>query len=281
MEMEEELRQYEEQLGDVLKILEGNPEDGDALALKAELEEMIQLTKDVIEEEKKEAAQAQAQVVAPIDRKESKGASNITLISQSLSVKQGPLEFSGWKVGDVCTTVWLGDGKMYDAVVSQLKPTTRSAVVTFVGYNNQQDTPLDFMTKKERVGGDVEEGAAAASEESAKKKKKTDDGERKMPVILATDSELVVKRKKLEMRKIKKEMRRVEKEKEQEKKVSSWKEFQKTSGIANKTSIFKSPDGVAGSVGISNSGKGITNNQSGARKKWTTTTSSSNAPDPK
>ncbi len=47
-------------------------------------------------------------------------------------------EFGGWKTGDKCRTVYLEDGKMYSAVITAFRVEARSAMVTFVGYLNQQ-----------------------------------------------------------------------------------------------------------------------------------------------
>lgn len=175
-------------------------------------------------------------------------------------------EFGGWRIGDQCRTVYLGDGAKYPAVISVLKPETNSAVVTFAQYFNQQDTPLVFL---ERVEPSLDEqradrGARGVSGEGPEKKRKTE------IVIKPTDDEKTVERKKRLLKKQKRELKQAEKEKVQEKKLDHWRSFQNTHGArkgVTKTSIFKTTDEAT--VGVS---KGVAKpvGAQGVRQKWTT-----------
>ena len=177
------------------------------------------------------------------------------------------MEFMGWRVGEKCQTMYLADGAKYPAVISVLKPATQSAVVTFVQYLNQQDTPLAFLERIEPPADALQadgKGKAAAGER-AEKKRKTE------IVIKPTDAPEVVERKKRLLKKQKREAKSQEKEKIQEKKVNHWKSFQNSAaakrGGVKKTSIFQSSD--TGTVGVVR-GKAQQSGATGVRQKWTT-----------
>ena len=92
--------------------------------MEAELTDVIKLTKDLIEEQKKPAA-------PPVSEQEA----STTKKAHSLArqVKAPDEELGGWRVGDKCRTLWIKDGAKYNAVIAKLVKARKSAVVTFIG----------------------------------------------------------------------------------------------------------------------------------------------------
>jgi survival of motor neuron-related-splicing factor 30 len=220
MNEEEELIEYERQLAEVNDKLAETPDDEELLSLKTELVEIIELTRSLLDEQKAERKPHLAPPPPPPP-------SSHVGISQAAKryINSEVTELSGWRVGDRCRTVFLDDGQKYSAIVSTLKPETKSAVVTFVKYLNQQDTPIVFLERVVEVEAVVAAAAAAAGEVKGGDKK---DGKRQI-VIKATDAPEVVERKKRLLKKQKREVRTAEKDKERTTKINSWQSFQTAS----------------------------------------------------
>lgn len=279
MAEEEELHEYLRQLAEVKTKLLKKPNDADLLSLKQELEEIIELTRGLIEEQ---AAERKSAVVAPPPPPPPAGAQAGHADERRVGISQAAkryvssevTELSGWRVGDRCRTIFLGDGKKYPAVVSTLKPESKSAVVTFVKYLNQQDTPILFL---ERV---VEEEAAAAAAEAgaAEAKGQKKDGGKKKIEIKATDAPEVVERKKRLLKKQKREEKTAEKEKAQNSKINSWQSFQNASASRPPASTaaalvaaskFKGTTGAAsGSDGAAFGESSAKAGAKGVRTRW-------------
>jgi survival-of-motor-neuron-related-splicing factor 30 len=245
---EAELKEYEKQLADVVLKLQRSPRDADLLSIKQELSEIIELTRNVLAEQKKEEKEAPEQKLGAGGNPARVG------ISQAAKryVNNEVTELSGWRVGDRCLTLFLEDGKKYPAIVSTLKPETKSVVVTFVKYLNQQDTPLVFL---ERV---------AAEEEAAPAKTEKDGGKRAV-VIKATDAPEVIERKKRLLKKQKREEKQQEKDKTQTQKINSWQSFQ--------TSSLSRPASAASAVVLAGKSKNLAGAPApeaakGVRKRW-------------
>lgn len=282
--MEKDLANYEAQLRECEEQLAGDPENEELKALKEEVLELIQLTKDVMQEEAEGKEQEQekpvvaAVFVPPPPPPPAQGkASAISLMAQQLK-KQQVGEFAGWKLGDKCMTVWLEDKQRYEAVVSELHPERRSATVTFVRYLNKQETPLEFLEriKEEQKPHQEEEEAKEAATKKQKKGEK-EKKEEEMPVILPTDAPNVVERKKRIIKQMKRDKRGKEKEQELAAKTSSWKQFQ--SSVAGKAGVVRESQfrtNSAGNIGVTTvSTQANLANQSssssGVRQKWKST----------
>jgi hypothetical protein len=50
-----------------------------------------------------------------------------------------------WSVGAPCRAVYTEDGVVYEAVVRSIDPVTRSAVVRYRGYGNEEEQCLDDL----------------------------------------------------------------------------------------------------------------------------------------
>ncbi len=213
-----ELAGYEQQLADVERELKANPKDEERLALRKELQEIIELTRDVLGLPKTVPEEPQASAVAAQQTKPRAAPSGIAQVARRLG-QQDVAELGGWRVGDKCVTIFLGDGAKYGAVVTSLKPETQSAIVTFVTYLNQQDTPLVFLERA--VASEAGEAKPEAEGKPGEEKRRKKD-----VVIKATDAPEVVEKKKRLLKKQKREVKQAEKDAETDKKLSSWKSFQ-------------------------------------------------------
>ncbi len=276
MSEQEELEEYKRQLADVEAKLAKSPNDADLQSLKQELEEIIDLTKGLIAEQ--QTTEKKRPPPPPPPPPSSSSASGAPVsddrrvgISQAAKryVTSEVSELSGWRVGDRCRTVYLNDGQKYPAVISSLKPETKSAVVTFVKYLNQQDTPIVFL---ERVA--AEEGAAAnagsntgVNAGAASGNVGKGDASKKAVVIKATDAPEVVERKKRLLKKQKREEKREEKDKATAAKVSSWQSFQSASASRPPTSTAAALVAASKSKN-SAGGAGAPEAAKGVRTRW-------------
>ena len=250
-----ELEAYEKQLAEVERELRANPGDEGRLAVRQELLEIIELTRDVLGLSKAEPPPPKQQQQPPPPPPPSRPGAGGIAVARRLGQQQQPevTELDGWRVGDKCVTVFLGDGARYPAVITAFKAVTKSAMVTFVTYLNQQDTPLVFLERPETPGAAAVIAAAAAPKEG-----KSDEKRRKTEVVIkATDAPEVVEKKKRLPKKQKREARQVQKEAETNKKLDSWKSFQNSAAAgpssaatvtvrASKQAPAAAPEGAKG-----------------------------------
>jgi len=296
-ENREKLKQYQEKLAEVEKLLEMDPTNGEILTLKKDLMEVIDLTADLVnistetsEPAADEAAagasdfQAGSTVEANYEGSQAwypgvidstqPGPSGETLYkvtfltfgnSESLlAEKLRPLQepFDGHadpsklKAGMNVQARYSVDRKIYTAKIDSMTPF--GAKVTFSDYGNEEEVPfqwIKFFPKK------------------SKKRKSAAEEEQLLEIpehlkIVSTDTEAVKKRKQKRIKSIKSKNRFTKMAIAQRSKMNSWQSFQtknkrkKTKGSLQnmrKVSIFKSPDTIDGKVGVTGSGKGMTN----------------------
>ncbi|KAF8912731.1 hypothetical protein CPB84DRAFT_1721509 [Gymnopilus junonius] len=218
-----DLETYQVQLSQVELALSADPSNTELASLRDELKELIGLAQAAI-------AQAEA---ASSSKSESRKSTTATP-THTLSA------------GDECLAKYSGDGAWYPARITSIGGATENPVysIVFKGYNttelvkgneikplppNYANTPAPSSNKRKLT--------KAEEEEREKKKKKN---EKKLEVKAA-------------------------KAKEQLAKQATWQKFAKKSekkgvhiaGVAG-TSIFKTPDNPLGKVGVTGSGKGMT-----------------------
>ncbi|KAM9366006.1 survival of motor neuron-related-splicing factor 30 [Pholidichthys leucotaenia] len=128
-----QLSSYKAQLQQVEVALSTDPENEDLLKLQKDLQEVIDLTKDLLASQPTDAA------------------SNT---SGSAAVPQK----SGWKVGDRCMAVWSQDGQMYEAEIEEIDRDNSTAAVTFTGYGNAEVIPLPNLKAVEEGKRSDEDG---------------------------------------------------------------------------------------------------------------------------
>lgn len=228
---------YRLQLQQVEAALTTSPEDEELLKLKQDLEEVIQLTQELLRSQiaesankaTKEAESSQAQENDDLDALFKSYMNNDEEEESSQSKRP-----EDWRIGDRCRALWIQDGMYYEGTIEAIEGQEVS-VLFDNDKKNAVVTTLDMIKE-----------IATSDKKNFKK-----------PALSAKMREYQKKKKQKKLQRFK----QLEEERESEKK--KWINFHsKTSkkGIAKK-SIFASPDTVSGRVGIGTcgvSGKGMT-----------------------
>ncbi|KAL5163758.1 Survival of motor neuron-related-splicing factor 30 [Glycine soja] len=178
-------------------------------------------------------------------------------------------------VGTKVQAVWSEDGEWYDATVEAYTP--NGYYVSYDNWGNKEEVdPANIRSIQE---GSVDalleaERVAEATKQAIKRKivqaASIDLQSRSLPAKLrieADDPEDVKASKRKKIHAFKSKMRMEQLEVTQNKRQNAWQQFQSTKGKAKKIgffsgrkreSIFKSPDDPQGKVGVTGSGKGLT-----------------------
>ncbi|KAG5342397.1 Survival of motor neuron-related-splicing factor 30 [Termitomyces sp. T112] len=217
-----DLETYQVQLSQVETALAVDPDNAELKSLANELNELIQLTKTAL-------AQAEVASSSKSDRK---------------TASSTPTQ--SWTAGDECLAKYSVDGSWYPARITFVGGSAENRVysIVFKGYNTTELVkaaeikllPPNYVNSNP-LTSNKRKLTKQEEEEREKKKKKNE--------------------KKLEVK--------AQKAKEQMHKQATWQKFAKKSekkgvhiaGISG-TSIFKTPDNPLGRVGVTGSGKGMT-----------------------
>ena len=165
--------------------------------------------------------------------------------------------------GTACQAKYSQDKKWYPAQI--VKPTQHGFKVKFTQYGNEEEVPHEYvrLAGAAAASGGASGAAAGAAEARAAAAAAAAAGVIVIPESLqfcATDSEKEKDRKKKRIKAIKSRNKSKVKDMIIQQKQSSWKSFQKKTkgkrGLAS-SSIFVSPDGVDGKVGVTGSGQGV------------------------
>jgi len=229
------LQSYYLQLEQVDAALTSDAANEELIKLKSDLQEVIDLTKELIQQS--EASETDAK---------------------------------DWKTGDKCLAPWSQDktGRFYEAVIEEVHPDGKVSV-GFPAFSLGEMThvsqlkSLDSSYKHKSSTRDSSSAGSSAKRVAPKESL----AERKQALLKQKEY--------LKKRKQKKQARVQEQEQEREKDKKKWLNFSHKKGLMNKKkSIFASPETVDGRVGIGTcgvSGKPMTEFSSGEkwRKGWT------------
>jgi len=229
----ESIETYQVQLSQVELALAADPDNAELSSLRSELEELINLTTTLISQSENAASSS----------KSSETSRKVTTAQHSVT----------WSAGDECLAKYSGDGAWYPARINSVAGSAENRVysIVFKSYNTTEQVEASLL-KPLPPNYNLQP--------SAKRKAKEDE-----------DEEKERKRKKNE----KKLETRAAKAKEQLQKQATWQKFAKKSekkgvhiaGMAG-TSIFKTPDNPLGRVGVTGSGRGMTEYQSKGKHKF-------------
>ncbi|TFK41089.1 hypothetical protein BDQ12DRAFT_720800 [Crucibulum laeve] len=227
-----DLETYQVQLSQVELALASDPTNTELASLRSELKELVELAQAAI-------AQAEAASSSKADSRK--------------SVTSTPSH--AWSAGDECLAKYSGDGSWYPARITFIGGSTENRVysIVFKDYNTtelvkaSEIKPLPANYANLAPSSNKRKLSKAEEEEREKKKKKNE--------------------KKLEVK--------ATKAKEQTQKQATWQKFAKKSekkgvhiaGVSG-TSIFKTPDNPLGRVGVTGSGKGMTEVASRSKHKF-------------
>lgn len=208
-----------------------DPENEELLKLKKDLEEVIELTRDLIRTQLEE--QKKSSYIEPSTSKSSASYDEIeaALLEAEKLIAPG----KAWKIGDKCQAKWTEDGQYYDATIEGITDDGEVSVI-FDAYQNRSTTLLKELRER------------------STRNEVFPSNKRHRP----NQKEYLKKRKQKKLQRFKE----LEEEREQDK--NKWLNFTsknfKKQGVIVK-SIFASPDNVEGRVGIGTcgvSGKGMT-----------------------
>jgi survival-of-motor-neuron-related-splicing factor 30 len=181
-------------------------------------------------------------------------------------------------VGARVQAVWSEDGEWYNATIEALTP--NGYYVAFDGWGNREEVdPANVRLLEEEAADALRQAEKEAEATKMALKRKieqaatSDFQARSLPTKLRIDPNdpedvKAAKRKKIHAFKSKARFEQLEFA--QNKRQNSWQQFQTTKGKAKKVgffsgrkkeSIFKSPDDYTGKVGVTGSGKGLTDFQ--------------------
>ncbi|KZV71299.1 hypothetical protein PENSPDRAFT_664468 [Peniophora sp. CONT] len=220
---QKDLETYEVQLSQVDEALTVDPDNAELTSLRSELKELIELTRaSIAESEAAASSRAEASHKASISTPTHK-----------------------WSAGDDCLAKYSGDNSWYPARITSVGGSSQKPVysIVFKGYNSTEIVDASVL---KALPPNYMQSAAYAN------KRKLTPGEEEERERKKRKNE-----KKLEVR--------AAKAKEQNQKQQTWQKFAKKAdkkGVhiagTSGTSIFKTPDNPTGRVGVTGSGKGMT-----------------------
>ncbi|XP_067909117.1 survival of motor neuron-related-splicing factor 30 [Heterodontus francisci] len=130
-ELAKQLASYKAQLQQVEAALSTDADNEDLLKLQKDLQEVIELTRDLLSNQPSVAA------------------ANADSSANSMPSHK-------WKTGDKCMAIWNEDGQLYEAEIEEIDQENGTAAITFSGYGNADVLPLANLKPVEE-GNDSEE----------------------------------------------------------------------------------------------------------------------------
>ncbi|XP_043720002.1 survival of motor neuron-related-splicing factor 30-like isoform X1 [Telopea speciosissima] len=276
-ELASNLSTYKEQLQQVRKLLADDPGNSEYADMEKELQEVIALTEELFATANQNDISGSEigsdDTNVPPHGQQSAGTSGYDMASNNISEP-----FDKLPVGTKVQAVWSEDGEWYDATIEAHSP--NGYYVSYDEWGNReevdpgnirpiQEGEFNALVEAERV--------AEATKQAIKRKiaqaATTDFQSRTLPAKLRIDPddpEDVKAAKKKKIHAFKSKVRLEQLEVTQNKRQNAWQQFQTTKGHTKKTgffsgrkreSIFKSPDDPKGKVGVTGSGKGLTDFQ--------------------
>ncbi|GFZ09541.1 nucleic acid binding/RNA binding protein [Actinidia rufa] len=253
----------------VRKLLDDDPGNSEYADMEKELVEVISLTEELL---------------ATAKQSEDSGVDVLTTVGAypGFHHTQEPLNMSDlsdkFPVGTKVQAVWSEDGEWYDGTIEAVTP--NGYYVCYDGWGNKEEVdPANVRPVQEGVVNALLEAEkeAEATKQAIKRKiaqaAVVDIQSRSLPEKLRIDPNdpedvKIAKRKKIHA--FKSKMRMEQHEVTQNKRQNAWQQFQTSKGRAKKIgffsgrkreSIFKSPEDPNGKVGVTGSGKGLTDFQ--------------------
>ncbi|XP_042000021.1 survival of motor neuron-related-splicing factor 30-like [Salvia splendens] len=270
-ELAANLSTYQEQLQQVRKLLKDDPKNSEFLDMEKELAEVIALTEELLTTAKQNDGSSELVNGTSGEASPDLQLSGITFDKPRTTAIDG----NKFPLGTKVQAVWSEDGEWYDATIESHSP--NGYYVTYDGWGNKEEVDPDNVRPIQEGTADPlleAEKIAVATKEALKRKiaqSASKDFEAwTVPAKLQidrNDPEDVKATKRKKIHAFKSKMRMEEKEVTQNKRQNAWQQFQTTKGKAKKVgffsgrkreSIFKSPDDPFGKVGVTGSGKGLT-----------------------
>ncbi|XVF26382.1 hypothetical protein REPUB_Repub14bG0011000 [Reevesia pubescens] len=263
-ELASNLSTYKEQLQQVRQLLDDDPGNVEYVDMEKELAEVIALTEELL-------ATAKQNEISGSDI----GSSVSAVPAQSKESLKTSDYGDKFPVGTKVQAVWSEDGEWYDAIIDAITP--NGYYVSYDGWGNKEEVDPANVRAIEYNALVEAEKVAEATKQAIKRKiaqaASVDFQSRSLPAklrIADDDPEDVKAAKRKKIHAFKSKMRFEQLEVAQNKRQNAWQQFQTTKGKTKKVgffsgrkreSIFKSPDDPHGKVGVTGSGKGLTDFQ--------------------
>lgn len=231
------LANYKLQLQQVEAALTTNPDNEDLLKLKSDLQEVITLTKELVDSQERSAlTQADSDDDDDDDEVSGDTAAAGTSSNDEAAARAWLASDVTWKQGDKCRAIWSENHQYYLATVDEILDDGSCSVI-FDKYGTTEVTQVSLL----RPWDEVDDTNAA--EKKPKTKKDLSIAQREW--------------KKKKAQKKAQRLKQMEDEREQDK--NKWlqfntKVFSKTSKGRVRKSIFATPDSTSGRVGIGTCG---------------------------
>ncbi|KAF0898219.1 hypothetical protein E2562_005819 [Oryza meyeriana var. granulata] len=268
-ELASNLSTYKEQLREVRKIIKEKKDDpgiSEYLDMEKELQEVITLTEELLATANQSGnAQNDVGLSPP----------NYSGGLQSEALDDPSQSHEKFAVGTKVQAVWSEDGEWYNATIEAL--TQNGYYVSYEGWGNKEEVdPANVRPVEEEAADSLRQAEKEAEATKMAIKRKIEQAAtsdfqmRSLPTKLRidpTDPEDVKAAKRKKIHAFKSKARFEQLEFAQNKRQNAWQQFQTTKGKAKKVgffsgrkkeSIFKSPDDHRGKVGVTGSGKGLT-----------------------
>lgn len=272
-ELASNLSAYKDQLQQVRKLLVEDPANSEYADMEKELEEVIALTEELLETAK------QSEITELDIRKNVNEGPSFHEFTRTHEHEMGPKDVfensEKFPVGTKVQAVWSDDGEWYDATIEAFTP--NGYYVSYDGWGNKEEVdpanvrPIQVGVVNTLVEAEKE---AEATKQAIKRKiaqaAVSDFQSRSLPAKLRIepdDPEDVKATKRKKIHAFKSKVRQEQLEVSQNKRQNAWQQFQTTKGKTKKIgylsmrkreSIFKSPEDPQGKVGVTGSGKGLT-----------------------
>ncbi|XP_061357264.1 uncharacterized protein LOC133301631 isoform X2 [Gastrolobium bilobum] len=264
-ELASNLSIYKDQLHQVRQLLNDEPGNSEYVDMERELTEVIALTEELLATAKQNEISGSNASASP----------SLSKPKENLVELDSGFDHEKFPVGTKVQAVWSEDGEWYDATIEAYSP--NGYYVCYENWGNKeevdpanirpiQEGTVDALLEAERV--------AEATKQAIKRKiaqaASVDFQSRSLPAKLRIepdDPEDVKAAKRKKIHAFKSKMRMEQLEVTQNKRQNAWQQFQSTKGKTKKIgffsgrkreSIFKSPDDPQGKVGVTGSGKGLT-----------------------
>ncbi|XP_058097540.1 uncharacterized protein LOC131242728 isoform X1 [Magnolia sinica] len=270
-ELASNLDTYKDQLHQVRKLLVDDPGNSEYADMEKELAEVIALTEELLSTAKQtELSGLGTDADVSPDQRQPDESSIHEMESSKLSEP-----YERFSVGTKVQAVWSEDGEWYDATIEGLTP--NGYHVSYDGWGNKEEVdPGNVRPVQEGAVNALlkAEREAEATKQAIKRKiaqaASADFQSRNLPAKLRIepdDPEDVKTAKRKKIHAFKSKMRFEQLEVTQNKRQNAWQQFQSAKGKTKKVgffsgrkreSIFKSPDDPKGKVGVTGSGKGLT-----------------------
>jgi len=230
---EADLNTYNLQLQQVEAALTTDPENEELITLKGDLQQVIDLTADLIASQLGGGRKEEDEDGESTQRKKKEEPSSSKAKSKSRWTAADPIiPVKPWQVGEHCQAIYSGDSQFHDAVIEEIT-TDGEVSVSFKGYKGLFVTSLGLLK--------LPESGPTTVHHVGKNKRE----------ILAKNKEYLKEKKR------KKQEKMAEMEAAREKEKSKWQGFStKAFGKKGfvKKSIFKTPENNSGRVGVGTCG---------------------------